>query len=183
MIYELHRDVQATLQSRGYPVHMVYGSAFAETEKYPYMVRFERDREGQDTVGAPRGAQKNPRKLATRTLAGLVTMWARSSERNAHVGEHEAEAEKLVDAVIAAMLDWKTEGRVTLQFGAGSYQKSSDREDTVVWPGVRYEQKFTVTRGLLVRNYAGAARPETPVLDVAQSTLVKGPGGVYVPVV
>lgn len=166
MIYEMARDVAADLAARKYPVAVSYGPERVTRDGYPQgVIVVERDRDGSDAVTPPKGQVNNPRYKGVRTLAVKATIYARSSLDGPLIGDHERECEKLVDAFIVALEDWGTESKAGyIAITAAKYLDASARADTEQWPGVIYELRFAVPRGVYKRDYvgennAGDARP------------------------
>lgn len=173
-LYPLSKDIQGLLRAKNFPLRVHYGPERMHREGYPdNVVIIERDREASDTIGPPRGVQRNPRKMRVRGLAGAATIYARSSKAGAHVGDHETLCEKFVDALLVALEHWATETRaIEIPVTESRYLSADERlqlarthapgvDATAIeqWPGAVYRIKFAVPRALLDLNYAGEGLP------------------------
>jgi len=165
MLYEMHHDLRQMLEDLGFPTRWVYGPTPTDIENYPdSLIVIERDRNASDTIRSVQGVQRNARKLRVRDLAAQIRIYARSTVPSAHIGNHERECEKIVDAVIVALAEWGAAARATGSNGIvpteAKYLSAADREEVEIWPGVVYSLKFEVPRSVQKRTYAGAAQPE-----------------------
>ncbi len=173
-MYNLSRDVQTLLVAKNFPLKVHYGPERMHREGYPEnVIVFERDREASDTVGPARGAQRNVRKMRTRYLTGVATVYARSSSAGAHVGNHETLCEKFVDALLVALETWaKATRAIEIPITEARYLSAAERlaaakehapdvkaEAIETWPGVVYRIKFTLPRALFDLDYAGEGLP------------------------
>jgi hypothetical protein len=172
MIYELSRDLQDMLRARKYPVTVEYGPERTLRDGYPEnVILIERDRESGDSVETAHGSQRNPRKMRTRKLGAIATIWARSNLPGARIGDHERACEGLVDALIISLEEWGTEARAgDIPITSARYATAADHNDVETWPGVVYLLRFQVPRGMLRRDYTGEARPESPFTGVSNQT-------------
>jgi len=195
-LYPLSKDLQTLLRAKQFPLRVFYGPERTHREAYPEnVIVIERDREASDTLAAPRGVQRNPRKMRLRMLAGVATIYARSSKAGSHVGDHETLCEKFVDAFLVALAHWATETRaIEIPVTESRYLSAAERLSAAkehapgveaaaieTWPGAVYRVKFMVPRALLDLSYAGAGLP-TGTLGgpgapgLASTTEVTGPG-------
>jgi hypothetical protein len=184
-VYQLSRDVQTLLHDKGFPLRVHYGPERTHREGYPdNVVIFERDREASDTLGPARGAQRNPRKLRSRGLQGVVTLHVRNSKASAHIGDHETLCEKFVDALLVALVKWAT-ATAAIDFAinesrylsaderlaaAGEQLPGVDATKIEQWPGVVYRIKFTLPRALFDLDYAGDGSPTGTAATQANRT-------------
>lgn len=165
MLYEMHIDLRSMLEELGFTASWFYGKMPTDLQSYPdSFIAIERDHAASDTVRATQGVQRNARKLRVRDLAAQIRIYARSNVPSAHIGNHERECEKLVDAVIVALAEWGAATGATSSNGINpteaKYLAPEERADVEIWPGVVYSIKFVVPRSVQKRDYAGAARPE-----------------------
>ncbi len=188
----MSKDVETLLHAKKFPLKVHYGPERMHREGYPEnVVIFERDREADDSLGPARGAQRNPRKMASRGLRSICTIYARNSRASAHVGDHEELCEKFNDAVLAAMHNWaKTTAAEGFTIDGGKYLSFEERlteakrhapgvkaEAIEQWPGAVYRIRFTLPRALLDLNYAGDGLPTGELTGMASRTDAYGPGG------
>lgn len=176
MIYELSQDIETELQARLFPVHVEYQSRVAR-ETFENVIVFKRDREGGDSVGPARGVNPNARRFAQRTLGVEAKVYVRSPEDGAHVGTHEFECEDLVDALLVALEEWAKENQAwPIEITSARYLSEAELNGIETWPGVVYQLKFGVPRGIYKRDFSRAARPEGAAGSVASVTHVRLPG-------
>lgn len=183
MLYEMHKGVQALLAAQKYPVHVRFGPERITRDKYRegHAIVIEHDTDAGDSVVAPRGLRENPRRVRVRALGAKATVYARSSLPNAHRGDHERECEKIVDALIVALYKWGAEGRVgDIPISKAGYIPAAP-DGPEVWPGVVYELRFAVSRGVYDRTYVaeqnpGAAQPTGTPTGVGNTTVASAPG-------
>lgn len=174
MLYEMHHDLRGMLEALGFPTRWVYGPTPTDVQSYPdSLIVIERDRQASDTIRAVQGVQRNARKMRVRDLVAQIRIYARSTVPSAHIGNHERECEKIVDALIIALEEWGTAGRAgDIPIKEAKYLSAEERQDVEVWPGVVYSLKFAVPRSVQKRDYAGQARPEGGPANFASRTQV-----------
>lgn len=174
MLYEMHHDLRQMFEDLGFPCRWHYGPLPADVLGYPdSLIVVERDREASDVVRAVQGVQRNARKMRVRDLVAEVRIYARSNVPSAHIGNHERECEKIVDAMIVALQEWGTAGRAgNLPITEAKYLTAAERQDVEIWPGVVYRIKFQLPRSVQRRDYSGAARPEGGPTAISNRTAV-----------
>lgn len=182
MIYEVIKDLRGFLAAQKYPVTLRHGPERITPGKYPgHVIVLERDTESGDKLGPPLGSKTNPRLLRVVVLGSKATIYARSSLPNAHRGDHERECEKIRDALLCAMYKWGTEARAgDLPVTKMGYLPATP-DGPEVWPGVTYEIRFGLPRGVYDREYtreqhAGDPRPTGAATGVANRTEATAPG-------
>jgi len=142
------------------------------------VVVFEPDRASLDEFAAPRGAQRNPRKIATWAMAVAATVYARSSLSGAHAGDHERECIRYVQGVICALDRWSTAERCDMQFaGGGLLDRAEYGEQFEQYPGAAYLFRFRVPIAVLDLIYtpeagltSGDAQPSA-IVEVVSTTV------------
>lgn len=174
MLYEMHLDLKAMLGLLGFPCSWEYGPTPTDITGYhDSLIVVERDHDSSDTIRAVQGVQRNARKMRVRDLVAQIRVYARSTVPSAHIGNHERECEKVVDALIVALEEWGTAGRAgNIPITEARYLRKDERQDVEVWPGVVYSLKFAVPRSVQKRDYAGQARPEGGPAHFASRTQV-----------
>lgn len=182
------------LAGKKFPLKVHYGPERTHREGYPEnVVIFERDREASDSLTTARGIQRNPRKMRTRGLQSVVTLYVRNSRAGARVEDHETLCEKFVDAVLVALEHWATAtGAIDIPITESRYLSADERlaaarehapgveaQKIEQWPGAVYRIKFTVPRALLDLNYGGEGLPTgtLAVPGIESRTDAYGPGG------
>lgn len=173
MIYELTRDLADMLAARKFPQPVIYGPEWAQRLGGAHAaIVVERDRQGGDRVGPPIGQLRAPRKAASRYLGVVATIYASAQIDGAHIGDHEREAEQLVDALIVSLDEWAAATK------AGEIEYTSSRylapEEIALqgWPGVVYELRFLVGRGVRKLDYLGSGPPTGAPAGVSNQTSV-----------
>lgn len=183
MIYEIFRELETNLTSRGYPFPLEYGPE-AKRKKPPFDTRIvmDHDRESGDSISGPRSqvAISTPagrsRKLLDRAVGCLVRIYAKSSSPGARIENHERLAEQLVDAVLAG-LRTVIQKRATLwRVTSASFVSKEALEvpELEKWPGVVYELKFSVDRGVFDLTWTGEGEPTGSITEIDNSTRING---------
>jgi hypothetical protein len=192
-LYGLSKDVQDLLHAKRFPLRVHYGPERMHREGYPEnVIIFERDRTADDSVGEPRGVQRNPRKMRVRGLQSVATLYVRNSRAGARVEDHETLCEKFVDALLVAIETWaKASGAVECPITGSRYLSEEERlsdakrhapgvaaQAIEQWPGAVYRVRFTVPRALLDLNYAGDGLPTGTLAapGITSRTDATGPG-------
>lgn len=187
MLYEFCKDIRGFLAAKKYPVAVRHGPEriTRETCREGHAVVFERDTDSGDQLTPPaarNGGPGEPPFLRAVVLGCKATIYARSVLPNAHRGDHERECEKIRDAVICAMYKWGVAGRVgDLPISKMGYVPAKPEEGPEVWPGLRYEIRFGLPRGVYDREYvgeqnAGAGGPTGSPAGVGNTTIATAPG-------
>lgn len=165
-------DVAARLRARRFPVAVLYGPEALEREGYqgPTIV-IARDDTGGDTFRAPAGAQRNARNVWERGLALIVGVFAASTLPGARREDHEALADILTDASLVALYEACKASRLAApELGGGRFLRAEERAGVQTWPGVVYEYRAVVSRGVYAFTWDGAAEPEATIHAVASRT-------------
>jgi hypothetical protein len=188
MLYEFHKEIAALLARKGQPAAVRFGPERVSRAKFPGQVIVIEHDESGDQLAAPQGISRNPRKVFDRMIGAQATIYARSSLPNAHRGDHERECEKIVDAFTVALYSWAVtvvKSPKSAPISGMRYIKPKDVDGSEitpeVWPGVVYEIKFRVARGVYDRTYTaeqnpGAARPVGAATAVQNRTDATAPG-------
>lgn len=171
MMHSITLEVAAQLRARGVPHAVVYGpERTGTTVTGPVRIVIERDRAAGDGIGPARSVHTNPKMRAVRAIGCVARVFAKSNVAGAGGHDHEAVADQLIDALVVA-LDVVVRSNQTLWSPvSGKFLTAEDlaARGLTTWPGVVYELRFTVDRGVFDLDFAGEAAPEADV----------GPGGV-----
>lgn len=169
-VYDMAKDIAASLGARKYPTPIIYGPERTKRTKFTPAITIERDRKANDGTRAALGVRVNPRKQFIRDLAIVVLVYMQSSAPGARIVEHEAECDQLVDAFLGELQDWVVGAKLGTdpQITESRYLAAADlaemsadgAEGLELWPGVVYRIKFKLPRGVLRRDYDGAAQLE-----------------------
>jgi len=163
MLHEMHHNLRDMLEELRFPLVWVYGPTPTSIDQYlQNVIVIQRDRSGKsDAITAVVGVQRNARKMRVRNLMAELRIYARSSVVGAHIGNHERECEKLVDAMIVALEEWGTAARAgNIPITEARYLTAEERDGVETWPGVVYLIRFEVPRSVQRRDYDGNGRPE-----------------------
>jgi hypothetical protein len=161
------------LTARKFPFPVVYGPEQHDRDAFDTTIVFQRDESVNDTIGSPQGQQRNPRKHYTRKLAVVATIYAKSTEPNAMIGDHEWLCEQLVDAVTVALDEWCSEAKAgEPEYGEMRYLRREEMGKLETWPGRAYVVRFKIGRGVMARDYLGAAQPQGTMSGFSNTTQV-----------
>jgi len=169
VIYEIHKEVATELKAQGCPLPVVYGperqglGAALPASR----IVFERDRSRGDVAKPGKARTSNPRMVAARAMGAVCRIYAQSTLTGAAGHDHERLADQAVDLVTVAL--HKVIGRRQTEWAISSAKLLSREELALrgleVWPGVVYEMRFAVDRGVFDATWAGEAVEELPVAD------------------
>lgn len=167
MIYRMSRDLESNLRARKYPVRVVYGpERFLGTRRDPFGIRIERDRTASEPVSTAHGFQRNPRKAMMRTLAVVAKLSATSPIPNARINEHEALCDQLVDAFLVSLQEWATAAKAgDVVVTEDRYLSDEEIDKSEHANGVVYLIRFTIQRGVVRRDFDGAALTEFAISE------------------
>lgn len=171
MMHEITLAVGAELRARGVPFAVVYGpERMATTLTSPARIVIERDREAGDGIGPARSVHTNPHMRAVRAIGCVARIFGKRNSGGAGVQDHEAVADQLIDQLIVALDKVVRSNQTLWKPVSGKFLTAEDlaARGLTTWPGVVYELRFTVDRGVFDTDFAGDAAPEADV----------GPGGV-----
>ena len=162
MIYQLAQLVKSELAAQGCPYSVVYGPERAPYSLSTPRIVIERDRTSSETIAAPRARMANPVNVATRIIACKARVFAQSTLGGATVGNHEAEADLVVDKLICAIFKCVRIQKKLFEFGQGKLLGADELKYSGLeaWPGVVYELEFTVDRGVFQTTWTQAAKAE-----------------------
>ena len=161
MLREIASEMQCELDARSCPFRIVYGPERAPISLVNCRVVVERDRGGTENVSSPKSRAPNPHMVAVRSTAGKFRVFAKSSLPGASVSDHERVADQMVDKLTVALHTCvrrrNTEYRIS-----GSHILTPEEmqlSDLEAWPGVVYEFKFEIDRGVFDTTWTGEKRP------------------------
>lgn len=190
MIYEISKELGAKLAAAEVPAPVSYGPERASTTAFNRTrIVVERDRKGGDECLPPVSATKAPN-ASSRSAAPMVGMrrigcvcrvYAQSTVDGARVQEHERVGDLLMDQVMVALRAIASERKTTLQMSSARLLSAEELEMAKLesWPGVVYELRFSVDRGVYDRKWSLATLEELATTDglvtsTTQATLQGG---------
>jgi len=170
----LVRAVQAGLAARGYPAPVRYAERYARTGNAPgYVVTARRDHAGGDAVTSVSSPQRNPKRQRVRQVGVEFRVYASASVSGATRGEHEDEADKLVDAIIVEIDKWCVENQRFLpDYVEARFLADEERDDGERGAGAVYLFRVRFGRGVLERDYDGGAKSTGTIASVNASLIV-----------
>lgn len=161
MMREIASEMQTELNARACPFRIVYGPERAPISLVQCRAVIERDRGGTENVSSPKSRAPNPHMVAVRSTAGKCRVFAKSSLPGASVSDHERVADQMVDKLTVALHTCvrrrNTEYRIS-----GSHVLTPEEmqlSDLEAWPGVVYEFRFEIDRGVFDTTWTGEKRP------------------------
>lgn len=170
----LARDIESALRGRLWPVRVFYGPERPKRAGFDHAIVFERDRERSDAIEPSMGVQRNARRVRMRSVAMKATIYACSNLAGARPHEHEDVCDRLVDALIFALVEWCTSARGgELPISEARYLRPEEMGGGERWPGVAYMLRFSVARSVEGVNYKGEARPTATVEGFKNTTHVR----------
>jgi len=180
MIFQMSRDIAETLAARGFPFRIQYGPERAERGGYTNIITMGRDRSGGDQVGNTESNKRNPQSQAVRRIGVVARVYAVSELSGARINNHENLCDQVVDALVIEILKWGVAAQVGRPaFTSSRYLTAEERNLEETWPGVVYELRFSVPRGIRDITFAKEARPESGsnITGISNQTQVTGPEG------
>jgi len=163
MLYEMTKEVNALLVSKGFPYPVEYGPGAVRTNAIARTwVHVERDRGAAEQWAAPSGQHPNPPVYWKRNIAAKITIYANSTVTGARTQEHERLADKMAD-IVASSLYVVGKLRKLLSVGiTGRFVPASELDNRSLqqWPGAIYEMTVTFSRSVPYLTWAGDKLPE-----------------------
>jgi hypothetical protein len=174
MIHEIAVELRALLATAGVPMPVVDGperTTAAVTPRERIVV--ERLREPEQIL-APKGTGRNPGHVFDRRLAAKVTVYAQDPKSGALPHEHVRRADRVVDAVLAALRQVLVARKNGAEIGSGQLVELEDAKGAPVPSFAVYEIPFFVRRAVEGRTWAGAAAAEATIASgtIASTTTV-----------
>jgi hypothetical protein len=184
MIASFTDDLRAALVTRGVPYAVVYGpERLRQTVLAEPHIVVMRDRQQGETFRGPKTTKQNPPLDHVRTMAVRCVVYGKSYLAGASVADHERVADKVVDQIVIAMRAIVNERQTEWVLTGGRLLSDTDlAEDGLeAWPGVAYELRFTVDRGVRDETYAGEYPDESTIggthgIDFGTSLSADGTG-------
>lgn len=188
MIYEIAKEIATILAGNHVPYSVVYGPERAPLGLASPRFVIERDRSSAESIVGPRSRARNPVEIVVRQIPCVCRVFAKSTLGGAKGNEHEREADQMVDKAIVAI-------HRVLRVRNSQYQLPSAQlmsADALKyagleqWPGVVYEIKFSVERGVFDTTWTNAAKAEATVggeggITFGTTTTASGAGDTNLP--
>ncbi len=201
MLLAMSYQLREAFKTRGVPYPLVYGPERPGQTVLaaPHLV-LERDRENGDSIAPPVAHRRNPRVDHVRWIGSTLRVFARSTTAGAGPGDHEREADRVVDQAMMSLRAIVSARRTLWQIQSAKLLTADEAGERGLetWPGAIYEVRFAVARGVAdlgwveAETAAGAAGTspadettfggehgtsvETTAIDISESP--GGPGGV-----
>jgi hypothetical protein len=189
VIRTIQLGVKAHLESLGCPLPVGYGPDSKQSLTDSRIV-FERDRDGGDELGPAKKLKANPRMVFVRALGVVVRIYATSNLDGANVYDHERVADQAADLFLVSLREVVAQQRTLWRVASAKYLNADELAiaGIINWPGVVYEYRLSVDRGVFDRTWVdeagvgGDARPEVELgpdgVELATTTQATGADGV-----
>ena len=173
-IYEMALNIGEMLAAQKFPFPIYYVPQRTTVDQTgPTQIHFTRCRQASDLIGAPRGQQRNPRKMYTRQLCVDVLVYASSTLPGATIQEHEDLCDQLVDALVCRIDEWCTATKaLDPDYVEMRYLTVEELQGLEGWPGVAYLLRFRIGRGVTAKTYLGEAKPTAAIQNIDTSYTV-----------
>lgn len=180
MLAAITYQLREALEARGVPFPVVYGpQRLAQSVLADPHVVVERDRQQGDTVRPPTVVMRNPRLDHVRGVGAVVRVFAKSGDLGAKVEDHERVADHVLDQVLVALRAIVAARRTWWRIKSARLLSGAELEarEILGWPGVVYELRCEIDRGVTDANYAGEGRGEKSPTDIKTSLDTSGSPG------
>lgn len=181
MIFQMSLDIAVTLAARKFPFNVIYAPESTERKGYINAITIERDRSGGDKVVGNQANKQNPKAEAIRLLGVVARVYAVSQLDGSMINNHENLCDQVVDALVIEVLKWGTAAKVGRPtFTSSRYLTAEERNTEETWPGVVYELRFAMPRGIRDITFEKEARSESGsnITGASNVTQVEGPEGI-----
>lgn len=176
MIYSIAQEVATALKAKGVPYPVIYGPERGPRSMTETRIVIERDRRANETLEAPHKRVPNPKMIFVRWLPITARVFAYSPVNGPMTHDHEREADLLVDPLTVAI-------HTVVRERGNQYRITSAHllnEDELKlagleqWPGVVYELKLQIDRGVNDVTWQGAAKATAKVTAINTTRNVSG---------
>lgn len=169
MIYEVARELETALRDKGVPLPVVYGPEPTRGDSQRERIVVQRT---EDDFGPLRSQWTNPRGKGLAILQGVtIRIYARSPMGGSRIHDHERRAYHVLDRIIVALDKVVRSRKNNVAITAGGIvppvDVTTDGATQTPWPGVVYELRLTVDRGVFDRTWPTAADPNGGIADEA----------------
>ena len=178
MIHAIFVSLRDALKTKGVPFEVVYGPKPVPMAVGATRIQVLRDYNVPEQIGAPRAPGVNPKRVAIRSVPGVVRIFARSTVSGASFGEHEELADAIADQVQSEL--HKIVRSIPTLYAITYAGLTNNQDVPDGWAGVVYELRFTVDRGVRDTDWMGnAASTMTMTATTARTALdtTHGPAG------
>lgn len=181
MIREIGVELSAKLKERGVPFVVEIGPEKTATASYAIeRIVIGHDRDGADRFLPVRSQHPNPKHHSTRSMACVITIYAKSPRAGALQWEHDRRANDALDQVIVALDEIAQTRKNAWQLASGRFVTPDNFKDSDQAAGAVYELKFFFERGVRAQTWRGEARPEITLEGIKNTdaiTTANGPEG------
>ena len=164
MLAAITSELRTELQGRGVPYQVVYGPERVDQSVLARShVVVQRDRQLGDSVDPAPAKHHNPHAIFVRWIGAMVTVYARSLESGATVAEHERIADMVADQIMLSLRVIVARRKSAMRFAGVPKLLSRDEleaRELLTWPGVVYELRLAVGRGVRDAAYDGEGAVE-----------------------
>lgn len=163
MLLAICYQLREALTARGVPWDVVDGPERLgqTTTAIPHIV-LERDRQTGDLYAPPTTDRRNPRLDHVRWIGAVLRVFAKSSVASARPMDHEREADLIVDQCMVALRGIVSARKTLWQIGSAKLLTADEANERGLesWPGVIYEVRFAVARGVTDAPFDGTTASE-----------------------
>ena len=160
MLLAISYQLRTALTAAGVPYPVVYGpEQLGQTVMAKPHIVLERDRQSGDALRPPTTHRRNPRLDHVRAIGATLRVFARSTTAAPGPGDHEREADRIVDQCLVALRGIVSARRTMWELRSAKLLTVEEAEaiGLETWPGVIYEVRFAVDRGVTALGWAEAA--------------------------
>ena len=177
MINEVTRELAAELRTRGVPYPVIYRESKPATIGSVSQTRIvvERDRKGGDRPGLPVSQFKNPQRESSRQIGCVIRIYAQSTLGGAREFEHEELADAIADQIEIALYNIAAKRKTLHRIVAFKLLDAAEMNapELEQWPGVIYEIRFSIDRGVVDTVFGGGAKDSTTLAGIKSTTRVR----------
>lgn len=164
MIREIALEAQKILADLGVPFSVVADKETTETATWGReRIVIGYDVDGTDSFVPAHQVHVNPKQRFAADEACIARIYARSTQPGATVFEHRRRVKLARDKLVWALFVVSRKRRNRFNPTSGRLFTPDDLKDTERDGGAAYELRFTFSRGMDNRTWAGAAAPEVTV--------------------
>jgi hypothetical protein len=153
-------QLREALKARGVPHPLAYGpERMGQSVLAAPHIVLERDRENGDLIAPPVAHRRNPRLDHVRWIGSILRVFAKSTTDGAGVGDHEREADRVVDQAMVALRGIVSARRSLWEIRSSKLLTAEEAGERGLeaWPGAIYEVRFAVARGVADLGWTEAA--------------------------
>lgn len=163
MLAAITYELRELLKARGVPYPVGYGpERSTQSVAVDSHIVVERDRERGDEFKPPPTSRYNPHLDHSRDIGAICRVFARSTLSGAGPEDHERVADTVVDQVAIVLRAIISRRRTFWAVRSAKLMTAAEMAYAgITWPGVVYELRFTVSRGVTDATFQGEIAGES----------------------